>query len=185
MSPSLCGCLRSENPKAVSRWCQRHRQMNVTKSGTESLRGRGRLNEAKTVGRRSRRCERSAAATLRVNANLNRTTVLQEVVDSARALTGARYGVARRAARLFQTLPSARLSPKIDTLEGLPRVTTDLLCGSRSVLGTCAAEDPRGRGAGRELSGGGGVGAGGPWADRGSPPLMGRGGAPIGAPMST
>ena len=34
-----------------------------------------------------------SAAVLRVNASLDLTTVLQEVVDRARALTGARYGV--------------------------------------------------------------------------------------------
>ena len=34
-----------------------------------------------------------SAATLRVNASLDLTAVLQEVIDSARALTGARYGI--------------------------------------------------------------------------------------------
>ena len=39
------------------------------------------------------RVSRLSAAVLRVSASLDLDTVLQEVVDSARALTGARYGV--------------------------------------------------------------------------------------------
>ena len=39
------------------------------------------------------RLDRLSAAALRINASLDLDTVLQEVVDSARALTGARYGV--------------------------------------------------------------------------------------------
>ena len=50
-----------------------------------------RLNEARDPGIGTLRA--LSAATLRVNASLDLTTVLQEVVDSARALTGARYGV--------------------------------------------------------------------------------------------
>ena len=39
------------------------------------------------------RISRLSAAILRISASLDMDTVLQEVVDSARALTGARYGV--------------------------------------------------------------------------------------------
>ena len=39
------------------------------------------------------RCSNLCAAVLRINTSLEVTTVLREVVDSARALTGARYGV--------------------------------------------------------------------------------------------
>ena len=39
------------------------------------------------------RFSRLSAAVLRINASLDVATVLQEVVDSARALTGARYGI--------------------------------------------------------------------------------------------
>ena len=38
------------------------------------------------------RVSRLSAAVLRISASLDLDTVLQEVVDSARALTGARYG---------------------------------------------------------------------------------------------
>jgi len=39
------------------------------------------------------RISRLSAAILRINASLDVATVLQEVVDSARALTAARYGI--------------------------------------------------------------------------------------------
>ena len=38
------------------------------------------------------RLSRLSQATLRINESLDLDTVLQEVVDSARSLTGARYG---------------------------------------------------------------------------------------------
>ena len=52
------------------------------------------------------RLSRLSAAVLRVSASLDLNTVLQEVVESARALTGARYGAittidARGQARKF------------------------------------------------------------------------------------
>ena len=45
------------------------------------------------VGALQERLDRLSAAALRINASLDLDTVLQEVVDSARALTGARYGI--------------------------------------------------------------------------------------------
>ena len=55
--------------------------MNATESTTQE-------NEALRE-----RISRLSAAILRINASLDVATVLQEVVDSARALTGARYGI--------------------------------------------------------------------------------------------
>ena len=57
----------------------------------------GSLNDDDTAARETDalggRVSRLSAAILRINASLDVATVLQEVVDSARALTGARYGV--------------------------------------------------------------------------------------------
>ena len=53
----------------------------------------GRLNRAREPRQESETLRVLSAATLRVNASLDLTTVLQEVVDSARALTSSRYGV--------------------------------------------------------------------------------------------
>ena len=53
----------------------------------------GRLNRAREPRQESETLRALSAAILRINASLDLTTVLQEVVDSARALTGARYGV--------------------------------------------------------------------------------------------
>ena len=50
--------------------------------------GRERQIEALTE-----RLSKLSAAALRISASLDLDTVLREVVDSARALTGARYGV--------------------------------------------------------------------------------------------
>ena len=59
--------------------------------------GEGTLNGIDELRRRNEalqeRISRLTAAILRVSASLNLDTVLQEIVDSARALTGARYGV--------------------------------------------------------------------------------------------
>ena len=58
--------------------------------------GEGRLTGIDELRRRNEaleeRISRLTAAILRVSASLNLDTVLQEIVDSARALTGARYG---------------------------------------------------------------------------------------------
>ena len=58
--------------------------------------GEGGLNGIDELRRRNEalqeRISRLTAAILRVSASLNVNTVLQEIVDSARALTGARYG---------------------------------------------------------------------------------------------
>ncbi len=58
--------------------------------------GEGRLNDIDELRCRNEalqeRISRLTAAILRVSASLNLDTVLQEIVDSARALTGARYG---------------------------------------------------------------------------------------------
>ena len=51
------------------------------------------MTEPENRDRRIETLRELSAALLRVNASLDLTTVLQEVVDSARALTGARYGV--------------------------------------------------------------------------------------------
>ena len=51
------------------------------------------MTEPENRDRRIETLRELSAATLRVNASLDLTTVLQEVVDSARALTSARYGV--------------------------------------------------------------------------------------------
>ena len=53
----------------------------------------GPLTEPENRDRRIETLRELSAALLRVNASLDLTTVLQEVVDSARALTSARYGV--------------------------------------------------------------------------------------------
>ena len=52
------------------------------------------MNRVNQPGQENETLRALSAATLRVNASLDLTTVLQEVVDSARALTSARYGVA-------------------------------------------------------------------------------------------
>ena len=51
------------------------------------------MNKANEPRQESATLRALSAAILRVNASLDLTTVLQEVVDSARALTGARYGM--------------------------------------------------------------------------------------------
>ena len=56
-------------------------------------RKKGRLNKVREPRQEIETLRELSAAILRVNASLDLTSVLQEVVDRARALTGARYGV--------------------------------------------------------------------------------------------
>ena len=53
----------------------------------------GPLNKAREPRQEIETLRELSAAILRISASLDLTTVLQEIVDSARALTGARYGV--------------------------------------------------------------------------------------------
>ena len=75
------------------------------------------------------RLSRLSAASLRINESLDFDTVLQETVDSARALTGSRYGV-------------------LTTLDGSGRpldfVTSGLTAGEREGAGGLPARGPAG-----------------------------------------
>ena len=68
------------------------------------------------------RLSRLSAASLRINASLDFDTVLQGVLDSARSLTGARYGVLTLddAGRLQDLLFSGLTEQEVQHFRALP-----------------------------------------------------------------
>ena len=91
------GYVQMINERSHSRWRQRRSHPGATGVRSESEEGEA-VNENSIELRRriealEERLSRLTAAILRVTSSLGLDTVLQEVVDSACTLTGARYGV--------------------------------------------------------------------------------------------